>query len=153
MSKYFEDLTVGQTFNSPRDHLMTRESIIDYATAWDPQLYHIDEDAARNSPVGRIFASALHSIAVCQKLAHEAGVFNVLPIVGLGITDLTFPKPVVEGDRVRGRATVQEKRPSRSKATQGIVTIFIELLNQDNDVVLSYLLTELVPRRPSDKAG
>ena len=148
MSKYFEDIDVGQTFESPRDWLMTREDIIQFAREWDPQLYHIDEEAARRSPVGRIFASALHSMAVCQKLAHESGIFEVLPIVGLGISDLQFPKPVVEGDRVRGRVTVQQKRLSRSRPNQGIVTILIELLNQDDALVLSYSLTELVHRRP-----
>lgn len=72
MSKYFEDLDVGQTFESPGDRLMAREDIIQYARERDPQLYHIDEEAARKSPVGRFFASALHSMAVSQKLAHEA---------------------------------------------------------------------------------
>ena len=75
MSKYFEDLDIGQTFESPRDRLITREDIIQYAREWYPQLYHIDEEATRRSPVGRIFASALHSMAVSQKLAHESDVF------------------------------------------------------------------------------
>ena len=148
MSKYFEDLEEGQIFQSPGDRLMTRDDIISFAREWDPQLYHIDEESARRSPVGRIFASALHSLAVCQKLAHESGVFEVLPIVGLAISDMQFPKPVIEGDRVRGRVTVQQKRLSRSRPNEGIVTLFIELLNQDDEVVLSYSLTELVSRHP-----
>ena len=147
MSKFFEDLEVGQAFHSPGDHLMSRHAIIAFAKEWDPQAYHIDEEAAACSPVGKIFASAFHSMAVAQKLAHEAGAFEVLPIVGLGITDLEFPKPVIEGDRVRSRVTVKEKRPSRSKPEQGLVTLHIELLNQSDVVVLHYTLTELVHRR------
>ena len=148
VSKYFEDLEIGQTFHSPRERLMSREAIIAYAKEWDPQLYHIDETAAAQSPVGKIFASALHSMAVAQRLAHEAGAFEVLPIVGLGITNLEFPKPVVEGDEVGARVTVRDKRPSRSKPDQGLVTLHIELLNQNDDVVLHYTLTELVRRKP-----
>ena len=147
MSKFFEDLEIGQTFHSPGDHLMTREAIIAFAKEWDPQAYHIDDEAAARSPVGKIFASAFHSMAVAQKLAHEAGAFEVLPIVGLGVTELEFPKPVIENDRVRTRVTVKEKRPSRSKPEQGLVTLRIELLNQSDDVVLQYTLTELVHRR------
>lgn len=148
MAKYFDDLEVGQVLVSPGDRLITREDIIAFATQWDPQLYHIDEEAARHSPVGGFCASALHSMAVCQKLAHEAGIFEYLPIIGVGITELQFPKPVVEGDRVRGRVTVRDMRPSKSKPEQGIVTLLVELINQDDDVVLSYVLTELVRRRP-----
>lgn len=150
MGQYFEDLAIGQTFDSPSERVVTRDAIIAYAQDWDPQLYHIDTEAAAQSPVGKIFASAFHSMAICQKLAHEAGAFEVLPIVGLGITDITFPMPVVEGDTVRARVTVKEKRPSRSKPDQGLVTLLLELLNQNNEVVLHYTLTELVRRKPVD---
>lgn len=148
MSTYFEDLEIGQTFHSTHDCLMSREAIIAYAKEWDPQLYHIDEDAAAQSPVGKIFASAFHSMAVAQKLAHEAGAFEVLPVIGLGINNLEFPKPVIEGDRVSVRVVVKDKRPSRSRPEQGLVTLHIELLNQDGDVVLHYMLTEIVRRKP-----
>ena len=66
MSKLFEDLEIGQTFHSPGDHLMTREAIIAFAKEWDPQAYHIDDEAAVRSPVGKIFASTFHSMAVAQ---------------------------------------------------------------------------------------
>lgn len=100
IAKYFETLEVGKVLISPGDCLITREDIIAFATEWDPQLYHIDEDAARGSPIGGFCASALHSMAVCQKLTHETGIFEYLPIIGVGITELQFPKPVIEGDRV-----------------------------------------------------
>ena len=148
MAKYFEDLEVGKILLSPDDRLITREDIIDFATQWDPQLYHIDDAAARNSPAGGFCASALHSMAVCQKLAHDTGIFEYRPIIGLGIADLQFPKPVLEGDRVRGRVTVRETRASKSRPEQGIVTLLVELINQNDEVVLSYALTELVRRRP-----
>ena len=100
IAKYFETLEVGKVLISPGDCLITREDIIAFATEWDPQLYYIDEDAARGPPIGGFCASALHSMAVCQKLARETGIFEYLPIIGVGITELQFPKPVIEGDRV-----------------------------------------------------
>ena len=106
------------------------------------------EAAARCSPVGKFFASALHSMAVSQKLAHESGVFEARPIIGLGITNVQFPKPVVEDDRVQGRVMVKDRRLSRSRPDAGIVVLLIELLNQHHEVVLSYEVTELVPRGP-----
>ncbi|MBG07067.1 MAG: hypothetical protein CMM59_23685 [Rhodospirillaceae bacterium] len=148
MTKYLEDLAVGMKLVSPGDRLITRADIVAFATEWDPQLYHVDEDAAQRSPFGKFCASALHSMAVCQKLAHETGIFEYEPIIGLGIAGLAFPKPVLEGDRVRGQVTVQDVRPSKSRSDQGIVTILVELVNQDDDIVLSYTITELVKRRP-----
>ena len=150
MGKYFEDLEIGQTFHSPGEYLMSQQRIMTYANQWDPQQYHIDADAAARSPVGQVFASAFHSLAAAQRLAHDAGAFEVLPIVGLGITDIAFPRPVIEGDRVHVRVTVNDKRPSRSKPDQGLVTLRIELLNQSDDVVLHYTLTELVRRAPTN---
>ena len=146
--RYFEDLDPGRTFQSAREYLMSREDIIAYAEAWDPQRYHIAEAVARCSPVGKFFAAALHSMAVSQKLAHESGVFEARPIIGLGITNVQYPKPVVEDDRVRGRVMVKDRRLSRSRPDAGIVVLLIELLNQHHEVVLSYEVTELVPRGP-----
>ena len=148
VSKYFEDLEVGDTFHSPRSVHMTREDIVRFATEWDPQLYHINEDSAGSSSVGEIFASAFHTLAISQKLAHESGFFEILPVVGLGISDIRMPKPVLVGDSVRVRVTVQEKRPSNSRPGQGVVTNLTELINQDDEVVLSFSLSELVRMRP-----
>jgi len=148
LPKYFEDLAVGDTFDSPRSVQMTREGIVNFATEWDPQLYHIDDDAARNSPVGEIFASAFHTLAVSQKLAHESGIFEIVPVVGLGLSDIRMPKPVLVGDRVRVRVTVQEKRASTSRPGLGVVTILTETMNQSGEVVLSFSLSELVRMRP-----
>ena len=148
MPKYFEDLTVGDTFDSPRAVHMTRAEIVHFATQWDPQLYHIDDDAAQATPVGELFASSIHTLAIGQKLAHESGVFEVLPVVGLGISEIRMPKPVVVGDRVRVRVTIKEKRPSSSRPGLGIVTILNEMMNQSGEVVLSFSLSELVRMKP-----
>lgn len=148
MVKYFEDVEIGDTFDSPRSIQLSREAIIEFATEWDPQLYHIDVAVARESYVGEVFASAIHTLAISQKLAHESGIFEVSPIVGLGIANLQFPKPVIAGDCVRVRITVKDKRASKSRPSQGVITILNQLINQHDDVVFSFELTELVRMRP-----
>ncbi|MEM7251380.1 MAG: MaoC/PaaZ C-terminal domain-containing protein [Pseudomonadota bacterium] len=150
MGQYFEDLSVGDVFHSPRSVLMTRAEVIEFAREWDPQLYHIDDEAARESVVGEIFASAIHTLAISQKLAHESGFFDVLPVVGLGLSAIEVPKPVLIGDRVRVRVTVMELRPSSSRPGLGVVTNRTELLNQADDVVMRFHLSELVRMRPTD---
>jgi len=146
--KYFEDLAEGDVFDSPRDVEMTREAIVEFASRYDPQLFHIDDDAGRRSPVGELFASAFHTLCIGHKLAHEAGIFDFLPVVGLGISDLNIPKPVLVGDRLHTRATIKEKRESMSKPTQGVVKLHMAVFNQNDDLVLQYVVSELVYKRP-----
>ncbi len=148
MPKYFEDLAEGDVFDSPRDVEMTREAIVEFASRYDPQLFHIDDDAGRRSPVGELFASAFHTLCIGHKLAHEAGIFDFLPVVGLGISDLNIPKPVLVGDRLHTRATIKEKRESMSKPTQGVVKLHMAVFNQNDDLVLQYVVSELVYKRP-----
>ena len=151
MNGFYEDLELGAEFESPRQVVMSKAAIVDFANSWDPQLYHVDEEAAAQSPVGEIFASAFHSMAVAQKLAHEAGAFDVLPVVGLGISDIRLAQAVVAGDSVRARVTVTGMRESRSKPDQGVVNLRVDLINQRDEVALTYTLSELVRRRPHDE--
>ncbi len=148
--KYFEDATVGEIFESPRAIEMAPEAIKAFAGEWDPQRYHIDDDAAAASFAGGLTASALHTLAVGQKLAHESGFFEIEPIVGLALGDLEILKPVMAGDRLRTRVTITAMRASRSRPAQGIVENLTEVINQNDEVVLQYRLSELVRRRPDD---
>ena len=149
MPKYFEDLNLGDTLESPRSIEVTYDDIVSFAGEWDPQLFHIDDDAGKRSPVGQLFASAFHTMCLGHKLAHEAGAFEFLPAVGLGVSDINVPRPVLPGDSLRTRVTVQEKRASGSKPDQGIVKLLMEVFNQNDELALSYVITELVYRRPA----
>ncbi len=147
--KYFEDAVVGEVFEAPRVVHMTKQAIREFALQWDPQRYHIDDEAAAASFAGGLTASAIHTFAIGQKLAHESGFFDIDPIVGLAIENLQIFQPVMAGDHLRGRVTITAMRPSRSRPEQGIIENLTEVLNQDGDVVLQYALTELVRRRPA----
>ena len=119
MTRCFDDVAVGDTFESRGMEDVTREGILDFARAWDPQTYHIDEEVAKRSFAGGLPASAIH----------------------------TF-KPVLAGDRMRVRVTITAMRPSKSHPRAGIITNRTELINQTEEVVLCWSLSELVNLRP-----
>ncbi len=147
MTRFFDDVAVGDTFESQSTEDITREAILSFARAWDPQIYHIDEEVARRSFAGGLSASAIHTLAISQKLAHQSGFFDISPIVGLGIDEVRMVKPVLAGDRVRVRVTITAMRPSKSRPGAGIITNLTELINQTGQVVLHWALSELVEMR------
>ena len=149
MQRYFEDATVGEVFESPRAIRVTREAIFDFAREWDPQIYHLDEVAAKTSFASGLSASGIHSLALAQKLVHESGFFEISPVVGMNIGDIELLRPVMADDEVRVRVTIAAMRESKSRPTQGIITNLTELMNQNDEVVLKFSLTELVNRRPN----
>jgi len=150
MTRYFDDVAVGYTFESQGAEDITREAILSFARAWDPQTYHIDEEVAKRSFAGGLSASAIHTLAISQKLAHQSGFFDISPIVGLGIDEVRMVKPVLAGDRVRVRVTITTMRPSKSHPGAGIITNLTELINQTGQVVLHWALSELVNMRPKN---
>lgn len=148
MPRYFDDVAVGDTFESPGAFHVTREAILSFAREWDPQIYHVDEQAAKASFAGDICAAGVHTLAITWKLAHQSGFFEILPIVGLGIDELRLVKPVLPGDRLRVRITITAMRPSKSRPGQGVITNLMEVINQTGEVVLHLSLSELVSMRP-----
>ena len=148
MTRYFDDVAVGDTFESQGSEDVTREAILSFARAWDPQIYHIDEEVAKTSFAGGLSASAIHALAISQKLVHRSGFFDISPIVGLGIDKVRMVKPVLAGDRVRARVTITAMRASKSRPGEGIITNRTELINQTGQVVLHFALSELVKMRP-----
>src|SRR6266852_4796991 len=150
MTRYFDDVAIGETFESTSTGPITRDAILSFATAWDPQIYHLDEEVAKRSFAGGLSASAIHTLAISQRLVHQSGFFDISPIVGLGIDELRLVKPVLAGDRVRARVTITAMRASKSRPGAGIITNLTELTNQTGQVVLHWALSELVRMKPKD---
>ncbi len=149
MTRYFDDVAVGDTFESPGTFHITREAILSFAREWDPQVYHVDEQAAKSSFAGDVSACGVHTLAIGMKLAHQSGFFDILPTVGLGLDDFRLLKPVLPGDHLRVRITITAMRPSKSRPDHGIITNLTELINQAGQVVLHFSLSELVSTRPT----
>lgn len=143
----FEDLAIGTEFVSRTTYLVTASEIKRYAAQWDPQPYHLDEEAARQTPVGRLFAPSILTLAICVRLSHDSGFRDIATVAGLGIDELRMLKPVVAGDRLGIKATVVSLRESKSRPQYGVMTTRFEAIRQSDEIVMRYLLSGLVNKR------
>jgi len=149
---YFEDFTPGWTFqNGPRT--LTAEEIVAFAREWDPQSYHTDPEAARASPYGGLIASGWQTAGVAMRLMCDGYLLETSCVGSPGIDELRFVKPVRPGDALRFRSTVLAVAPSQSKPHRGTVTFRWEVLNQDDELVLSMVGRQLFLRRPADRSS
>jgi acyl dehydratase len=147
--RYFEDLTVGQVFKPSGRVRMEKDEIIAFAKRYDPQPFHLDEDAARKSIFGRLVASGWHTAAVTMGLIARSENRPVGGTIGLGFDELRWPMPVFPGDELRIETEVLEMRPSKSRSDRGLVKMRTRTLNQHGQVVQEVIGVAMVPRRPT----
>lgn len=145
---YFEDFEAGLTYESPAV-TVTEEELIEFARKYDPQYFHLDPVAAKDSAFGGLVAGGFQTAALAWALALKSGMFDRCPIAGLGVDELRWHAPVRPGDTLLCRFTLLEGRPSRSKPEQGIATIRYQVVNQRDEPVLSLKMTQALRRRPS----
>ena len=143
---YFEDMVVGQT-RTTGSKTVSREEIIDFAREYDPQPFHIDEEAARHSVFGGLVASGWHTAGIMMRLLVESFIGEAVALGSPGFDDLKWLKPVRPADRLTVRSTCTEKTPSRSKPWMGSCRFHTEVLNQHGEVVLSVYNIGLYRRR------
>ena len=144
---YFEDFAVGQSFATGRRRVDAAE-IIEFATKYDPQPFHLDAEAARASLFGGLAASGWHSAAMMMRLIVDSEFDPAGGIVGGG-GELQWLKPVRPGDELTAESEVVELRDSRSRPHQGLVTMRITMRNQAGEAVQTFTPTLLVDRRPA----
>ena len=149
MSKrYLEDFAVGQTFSSGR-WPVTEEQIKAFAADFDPQPFHLDHAAAKDTFFGGLAASGWHTAALTMKLLVESELQPAGGVIGAGFDEFRWPKPVRPGDELSLESEVLEVRPSRSKPTQGLIKLRTTTLNQRNEAVQVQIGNLVVPRRQS----
>jgi acyl dehydratase len=144
--KYFEDVQVGDTTRFGR-YEVTREEIIEYARQFDPQPFHLDEDAARASIFGGLIASGWHTGAMFIRMVCDGMVPESATSGAMGFDDLKWLKPVRPGDVLSVESVVREKVPSRSRADRGLVKIESRVSNQRGEVVMSLVSLVIFMRR------
>lgn len=142
---YLEDLTVGQVFVSA-SLTVTADDIKSFASAYDPQPFHLDEGAAEQSPFGGLAASGWHTAALSMRLLVESDMRIAGGLLGVG-GEISWPRPTRPGDALRVECEVIWIKPSRSKPDRGIVTIRMQTLNQDDEAVQIAVMKMIVPRR------
>jgi acyl dehydratase len=144
---YLDDLRVGQRFVS-QSRIIEAAEIKRFAVEFDPQPFHLDEEAAENSPFGGLVASGWHTAAITMRLLVDGGAPIAGGIVGVG-GELTWLKPTRPGDVLQIHSEVAEIRLSQSRPDRGVVTIRSETRNQRNETVQVFVARLLVPRRPA----
>ena len=136
----------GQTFGSGRLRI-DGERALAFAAEFDPQLFHLDEAAARRSIFGGLTASGWHTAAVTMRLLVETGLKPAGGIVGAGLDECRWLRPVRPGDELRVECEVIEARPSKSRPEQGLIKLRTTTLNQDDEAVLVHVVNLVVLRR------
>ncbi len=144
---YLDDMPVGFRFATGTTTL-TAEAIKRFASEWDPQPFHLDEEAAKASPYGALIASGFQTILTAFKLSVEANVWSESSMGGPGLKEVLWLKPVYVGDTLRVEAEVIAARVSQSKPDRGIIEIRNDIFNQSDELVAQYQGTHILRRRP-----
>jgi acyl dehydratase len=148
---YFDDFHVGQRFTSGT-HLIDTAQIKAFARQFDPQPFHLDEEAAKESLFGGLVASGWHTAAVTMRLLVGSGLPVAGGLIGLGGA-MTWPRPTRPGDVLSVVTEIEEVTPSRSRPDRGTVRMRSETRNQREEVVQILDAKLLVPRRGAPAAG
>jgi acyl dehydratase len=146
--RYLEDLAVGQVFGSG-SLTVTAEEITAFATQYDPQPFHLDDEAARRTMFGGLAASGWHTAALTMRLLVGGEFRPAGGIIGGGMDELRWPRPLRPGDTLRLETEVMEVRPSRSRPQQGLVKARTTTFNQHDEPVQVIVANLIVPRRPA----
>lgn len=147
---YFEDLEVGavQTFGP---YEVTREEVLEFAAKYDPQPFHLSDEAAARTHFGRLAASGWHTCAMTMRMLVDS--MNVRGdrhgLGSPGVDELRWLKPVYPGDTLTGRTEIVEKTPSRSKPEIGSFRSQVTVSNQHGEPVLRFTSIVLIRRRPT----
>ena len=142
---YLEDLHVGQRFVS-RSHAIDKEQIKAFAAQFDPQAFHLDDEAAKTTWFGGLAASGWHTAAITMRLLVDGGAPIAGGVIGAG-GEISWPRPTRPGDVLTVESEVLEIAPSRSKLDRGKVTLLSETRNQRGEIVQILRATLVVPRR------
>ncbi|MBV8104894.1 MAG: MaoC family dehydratase [Hyphomicrobiales bacterium] len=147
---YLDDLQVGQRFVSAT-HAIDVDQIKAFARQFDPQPFHLDEEAAKDTFFGGLAASGWHVAAVTMKLLVTSGAPIAGGVVGAG-GDIAWPNPTRPGDVLQVASEVMEITPSRSRPNRGMATLKSETRNQKGEVVQVLTAKLVVPRRAASAA-
>ena len=145
LGRYLEDFEAGQTFRSGQIPVDV-ESIKRFATEFDPQAFHLDEQAASESIFGGLAASGWHTAAITMRMLVDSDFAPAGGIVGAGFDELRWPRPVRPGDKLRVESEVLEVRDSKSRPGQGVIKVRNTTLNQ-NDEPVQVSVGNLIVRR------
>ena len=144
--RYWEDFTPGQVIEyGPRR--ITREEIVAFGKEFDPQPFHLSEEAARGTMLGELCASGWHSCSILMRMSADGFVLNSSSMGAPGVDEAQWLRPIRPGDELTLRATVLAKRASNSRPDMGFVNVQLELFNARRERVMSLKAPLMFGRR------
>ena len=144
---YFEDFVPGDVWEG-EGPLLSAQDIIEFATRFDPQYFHVDEEAARRSPYGGLIASGWHTVCLCMRMMCDRYLLDVESFGSPGVDHVRWLRPVRPGDRITMKMTVLESKISRTKPDRGTILHRWEVFNQSGELVMTMDGYGIVGRRP-----
>lgn len=148
--QYFEDIAVGGKQSFGR-YEVTREEVIEFASKYDPQPFHLSDEAAAQTHFGRLSASGWHTCAMTMAmLVENLKKHRQAGLGSPGVDQLQWKRPVYPGDTLRCESEVIEKRRSRSRPEMGLFKSRLQVFNQDDAVVMEMVSNGLVQVRDPD---
>ena len=146
--RYFEDYVEGDVHHFG-SIAVEADEIIAFAKRFDPQVFHTDPDAAKQSPFGGLIASGWHTAGLITRLYVEHYLTHVASLASPGLDELRWLKPVRPGDSLSVRVTVLKAKLSKSKPDRGAITSLIEAFNQADQAVMTFKVVNFIARRPA----
>ena len=146
--QYFEDLEIGRS-QSFGNRAVVREEVMEFAAKYDPQAFHLDDEAAAKTHFGRLSASGWHTCAMVMSMLVENLKVNKQAGLGSpGVDELRWLKPVYPGDTLRCESEILSKRVSATKPEMGFFKSKLTVFNQDNQPVMSMISNGIIATRP-----
>ena len=150
--RYFEDYVEGTTFEY--GHItVSADEIVEFAKRYDPQPIHVDVERAGRGPFGGLIASGWHTAAVMMRLLADNFISHVGGMASPGVDEIRWLLPVRPGDKLSIRVTVLEARRSRSKPDRGIVRTLVQVLNQNQEIVMTLKPLSIMRCRSRDTSA
>ena len=145
---YLEDFVIGQIFQSGSLRI-EKERMVEFASEFDPQVFHLDEVAARDTIFGGLTASGWHTAAMTIRLILASYLNPAGGLVGAGVEELRWPQPVRPGDELHVECEILDTRPSKSRPERGMVKVRVTTYTQNKEAVLCFIGNLVVQRRQS----
>lgn len=143
---YYEDLKVGYT-DEFGGRTVTRSEIIEFASRYDPQPFHVNEEVASESVFDGLVASGIHTVALCNRMTVDNFFQDTAVAGGPGIEEVSMPRPVESSDTLSVRIEITGKKPLESRPGKGLVKLHQTGLNHRDEIVLEMTSVPFISKR------
>ena len=140
---YFEDFSVGLTFTTD-ETLISKNEIVDFASKYDPQTFHLDEELAKDGPFGQLTSSGFMTLGKSFTQIFNTEVFNGTSMGAWGLDELRWTKPVYPNDTLKTKVEVLETKKSKKNPTKGTVRLKQTVTNQNNEIVMTWISNSML---------